>query len=79
MKGGVRFDPESNGFLVIIHSWDNIYCHGEPTEWASKEVFRTEDEAMHHYKTYIRPALRQMLSEIKNIDSSASFFHQELE
>jgi SEC-C motif len=50
MKGGVRFDPEAAGFMVIVHTWDNAAGHGEPTEWRTPEVFPTEEAAMQCYK-----------------------------
>ena len=46
MKGGVRFDPEVNGFFAIVHTWDNVYAYGEPEEWRTTQVFATEEEAL---------------------------------
>src|SRR5882672_1167733 len=28
MRGGVRFEPSTSGFLVIIHTWENVAGHG---------------------------------------------------
>ncbi len=64
MKGGVRYDPTINGFVAIVHTWDNILCIGEPEEWRSSEIFSTEDSAMRYYKTTIRPALEQMTAQM---------------
>jgi hypothetical protein len=60
MKGGVRYDPAINGFWAIVHSWDNVLCVGEPQEWRSPQIFPTEDAAMQHYKTTIRPDLERL-------------------
>jgi len=79
MKGGVRFDPAVNGFVAIVHIWDNVYCRGEPEEWRYPEVFPTEDAAMQYYKTSIRPALEQMMAETANEQSGRRFIHRKLE
>ena len=79
MKGGVRFDPISNNFLVIVHTWDNVYCKGEPTEWCSPEVFQSEEEAMNYYKIYIRPHLLEMKAELTNKKIGAKVVHRKLE
>jgi hypothetical protein len=79
MKGGVLFDPEANGFFVIVHQWDNPYCRGEPEEWRYPEVFPTEEAAMHYYKTSIRPALKQMATETAGKLPGSSFIYRELE
>jgi hypothetical protein len=79
MKGGVLFDPQAGGFVVIVHTWDNVACRGEPEEWRHPELFSTEDAAMQCYKTTIRPALRQMMTEMAGKDPGLSFFHRELE
>ncbi len=65
MKGGVAFDEELDGFVAIIHSWDNVDCLGEPTEWQSERVFSTEDEAMRYYKRKVRPVLKKALRKAK--------------
>lgn len=64
MKGGVRSNPAGDGFVAIIHTWDNIECRGEPTEWRSPEVFPTEEAAMQYYKTFIRPELEQQVAKM---------------
>ncbi len=79
MKGGVRFDPEANGFVAIVHIWDNVYCRGEPEEWRSSEVFPTEAAAMKHYKTSIRPGLKQMMAEAAKGQSGIRSIYRELE
>lgn len=79
MKGGVCFDPLANGFIPIVHTWDNVDCSGEPDEWRSPEVFATEDEAMAYYKRYLRPELQRMMSEIENQFSDATLIHRRLE
>ena len=61
MKGGIRSNPAGDGFIAIVHVWDNIECRGEPEEWRSPEVFATEEEALRHYKTTIRPELERMM------------------
>ena len=65
MKGGVLYDPEENGFFAIVHSWDNMLAYGEPEEWRSTELFATEEAAMRHYKRTIRPALHDMMEDVK--------------
>ena len=64
MKGGVAFDPKVNAFRVIVHSWDNPDCLGEPDEWQSDETFQSEDSAMSFYKNEIRPSLDQLMREV---------------
>ena len=63
MKGGVLFDPQVNGFIAIVHQWDNPDCRGEPQEWRYPEVFPTEEAALQYYRTSIRPALKQMMAD----------------
>lgn len=79
MKGGVRYDEDVRGFVAIVHTWDNVYCNGEPTEWRAQDVFPTEDEAMRYYKSYIRPNLQKMMSELKDEKSNSNIFHRKLE
>ena len=79
MKGGVRYSAEKNGFIAIVHTWDNIECHGEPEEWNSPEVFPTEDTAMEYYKTYIRASLQRMMAELKEKNSNIKSIHRKLE
>jgi hypothetical protein len=79
MKGGVLFDPQAGGFVVIVHTWDNVACRGEPEEWRYPEVFLTEEAAMQYYKTTIRPALKQMITETAGKDPGLSFVHRKLE
>jgi DNA invertase Pin-like site-specific DNA recombinase len=79
MKGGVRFENELNGYIAIVHTWENATCDGEPTEWCSPKVFPTEEEAMRYYKSYIRPELQRMMSKIQNESSEGTFIHRELE
>lgn len=79
MKGGVLFDPQANGFIVIVHQWDNPDCRGEPDEWRYPEVFPTEEAAMQYYKTSIRPALKQMMAETAGKLPGSGFIHRELE
>ncbi len=64
MKGGIRLDPLSNKFVAIVHTWDNVYGHGEPEEWRSAEMFETEEAAMKHYQTAISPSMRQMMAKM---------------
>jgi hypothetical protein len=79
MKGGVLFDPQVNGFIVIVHQWDNPDCRGEPEEWRYPEVFPTEDAAMQYYKTSIRPALKHMMADTAGRLPGSAFIHRELE
>jgi hypothetical protein len=79
MKGGVLFDSTVNGFVAIVHIWDNVHCHGAPEEWRSPEVFSTEEAAMHYYKTSIRPSLEQMMAETANGHPGKTFIHRKLE
>ena len=66
MKGGVSFDQELNAFRVVVHSWDNSDCLGDPKEWQSEQTFRSEDSAMSFYKLKIRPKLERLMQEISN-------------
>jgi len=79
MKGGVLFDPQANGFIVIVHQWDNPDCRGEPEEWRYPEVFPTEEAAMQYYKTSIRPAFKQMMADTAGKHPGASSIHRVLE
>jgi hypothetical protein len=79
MKGGVMFDPESRGYIAIVHSWDNAECRGEPTEWRDPRVFASEDAAMQHYKSSIRPSLEKLMNQIKKGRRGVSGFHRKLE
>lgn len=63
--------------VVIVHPWDNVACRGDPEEWRHPEVFLTEDAAMQYYKTNIRPALRQMMTETAGKDHGLSFINRE--
>lgn len=63
MKGGTSFDPILNTYRAIVHTWDNVECTGEPTEWVSNEVFDTEGQAMDFYKSSIRPGLEKLMRE----------------
>jgi hypothetical protein len=78
MKGGVRFDPEAAGFMVIVHTWDNAAGHGEPTEWRTPEVFPTEEAAMQCYKESIRPALSALMAQASG-QADATVVHRKLE
>ena len=79
MKGGIRFDPAVNGFVVIVHRWDNVQCIGEPEEWRYDEVFPTEEAAMEYYKTSIRPSLEQFVTEMSNEYPDQIVAHRRLE
>jgi len=78
MKGGVRFSQVDKGFIAIVHTWDNVHCHGEPQEWRHPKIFLTEDTAMQFYKTSIRPSLQQMMAEMAD-KHSAKTLHRKLE
>lgn len=77
MKGGVRYDPSVNGFVAIVHSWDNALCVGEPQEWRTSQVFPTEEAALLYYKTNIRPELEEMMSQMKK--ASVKTLHRKLD
>jgi len=79
MKGGVCFDEQADVYVPIVHTWHNVQCNGEPTEWRSPKVFRTEEEAMNYYKLYIRPDLQRMMSKMENELSDGTFVHRKLE
>ena len=64
-KGGIRYEPKKNGFLVIVHSWNNVDCIGYPTEYALPYVFQAEEEAMLYYKEHVRPFLTDLLNKIQ--------------
>jgi hypothetical protein len=79
MKGGVRSDPAVNGFVAIVHTWDNVYAVGEPEEWRAPQVFSTEEEAMEYYKTAIRPALERLMAEMARGESGGKIVRRRLE
>lgn len=77
MKGGVRFDLEAPGFIVIVHTWENAAGNGDPTEWRAPQVFATEAAAMQYYTSAIRPGLTRLLAETSQ--GAATFIHRKLE
>ncbi len=79
MKGGVSFDPATNAYRAIVHSWDNAECLGEPQEWQSAEIFESEDAAMSFYKTSIRPGLERLMAEASRQVKDGIFSHRRLE
>lgn len=79
MKGGIMFDPGSQGYVAVIHSWDNAECRGEPREWRGQKVFTSEDAAMHHYKAVIRPSLEGLMNQFKKDHQGVLGFHRKLE
>jgi len=79
MKGGVRANPTGDGFIAIVHTWDNTEGRGEPSEWRSSEVFPTEEAAMQYYKTSIRPALEQLVTKMAQETPSTKATHRKLE
>jgi len=78
MKGGVAYDTFKEGYIAIVHSWDNVECLGEPLEWSSPQIFKTEDAAMRYYKKSIRPGLKRKMKEAAKA-SRVKFAHRELE
>ncbi len=78
MKGGIRFHPEAQGFIVIVHTWDNAAGRGDPSEWRAPEIFPTEAAAMRHYKTSIRPSLARLMAQA-SVQIDATFVHRKLE
>jgi hypothetical protein len=79
MKGGVRFDPDVDGFVAIVHTWDNVHAYGEPEEWRTPQVFPTEEAAMEYHKTSIRPALERLMADIAGEKSGGKIIHRKLE
>ncbi len=79
MKGGVLFDPVADGYFVIVHTWDNPHCHGEPEEWRHPQVFPTEEAAMQFYKSSIRPELKRMMAEMEAKQTGTSLAYRSLE
>ena len=79
MKGGVSFDPASNAYRAIVHSWDNAECIGEPQEWQSVETFASEDAALTFYKSNIRPGLERLMAEASRKMKDGTFIHRRLE
>ena len=79
MKGGVRYDPATGAYLVIVHIWDNVEARGEPQEWSYPKQFQTEDEAMAYYKTAIGPALKRKLEREVEGKKGVTFSHRKLE
>ena len=79
MKGGVAYDPDVQGFIVIVHIWDNVACHGEPDQWRGSDVFSTEEAAMQYYTTVIRPALQRKMREMEQHHTGMFSVHRKLE
>ena len=79
MKGGVSFDPATNAYRAMVHSWDNVECIGEPQQWQSAETFTSEDAAMTFYKTSIRPGLERLMAEASRKVKDGTFMHRRLE
>ena len=78
MKGGVRSNPTGEGFIAIIHIWDNIEGRGEPQEWRDPRIFRAEKEAMQYYKSTLRPVLEELRKKVAD-DTDGKSFHKRLE
>ncbi len=78
MKGGVAFEPKQDGFIAIVHSWDNEHCLGELEEWRSSRIFPTERKAMRFYKKAIRPKLKKAMRQATKT-RSVTLRHTELE
>ena len=79
MKGGVSYDPATNAYRAIVHSWDNAECIGEPQKWQSAENFESEDAAMTFYKSNIRPGLEHLMAEASRKVKDGTFMHRRLE
>lgn len=79
MKGGIRANDTGDGFIAIVHIWDNVECRGEPEEWRYPEVFATEEEAMQYYKTSIRPGLEELMAKMAKERSTTEVLHRKLE
>ncbi len=79
MKGGVRSNPHGPGFVAMVHTWDNVYCRGEPDEWNSTDVFATEAAAMEYYTVHIRPSLQRLMAKMQKEQKGTKFIHRELE
>jgi hypothetical protein len=79
MKGGIRFDPDVNGYVAIVHIWDNVYAHGKPEEWRTPQVFPTEKAAMEYYKTSIRPALERLMADMAREKPGGKTIRRKLE
>ncbi len=79
MKGGICFDPASNAYRAIVHSWDNAECIGAPQEWQTTETFESEEAAMTFYKTRIRPGLERLMAEASRKAKHGTFMHRRLE
>jgi hypothetical protein len=77
MRGGVRYDPVSQQYYAIVHSWDNPLGTGTPQEWRAEPGFTTEAAAMAHYQAVIRPQLEQLMRSFQQ--SSGRVLRQKLE
>lgn len=64
---------------MIVHTWDNIFCDGEPEEWCAPDIFPTEDEALQYYNIYIRPSLQRLMVEIQKDRTGTQYIHRKLE
>jgi hypothetical protein len=62
IKGGVQYGDLQGvrGFYPIVHIWENADCIGEAEEWVLPQRFDTEDEALTHYKKYVRPIVIEL-------------------
>jgi len=78
MKGGIRSNPAGDGFIAIIHVWDNVECRGEPTEWRSQDVFPTEEQALQFYQTTIRPELERLITQMASDKRTTRAIHRRL-
>lgn len=79
MKGGVCFDPDIDGFVAIVHIWDNVYCQGDPQEWRTPKVFATEEAALLYYKTNIYPILDRQAKRFAKTHPDVTYAHRKLE
>jgi hypothetical protein len=63
----------------FIRSWDNAQCIGESQEWQSAETFTSEDAAMNHYRTSIRPGLKRVMAQAVREVKNGTMMHRRLE
>lgn len=63
VRGGVRYLPEEDKFVLVIALWYSQEGLGEPDkEWYSDERFDDEETALDQYKIQIRPILHEWKS-----------------
>lgn len=81
LRGGTRYVAEEGKFVCVISLWNTPEGLGEPdSEWYTDERFDTEEEAMRHYKSVVRPMMMDIQATLGvTAPPGTQLWHQKLE